>query len=246
MEEKIKEIIASFTKIPIEQINSSTVIDRSAVNSSIMLHRMYARLAEQGVVLENYADIKNVGNLLQRINGNGISNVAVINKYADFQKNTAYSNNNAAQNSVGIDIEEIDSMPVVNDFREDEFYKMNFSAQEISYCLLQQNPYASFAGLFAAKEAIIKADNKYRSNIFNTIIIDHLPEGKPLHNEFHLSISHTNQFAIAVAVQLNQHSFNQPSMNVISKESNKNQSSLLIILLSLLLSVIAIIIALKH
>jgi 4'-phosphopantetheinyl transferase superfamily len=67
---------------------------------------------------------------------------------------------------------------------------------------LQPDPPASFAGLFAAKEAIVKADNQYKNKPFHSIGIDHLPGGKPVHPPFEISITHTDSLAIAVAVRL--------------------------------------------
>jgi phosphopantetheine--protein transferase-like protein len=192
MEEQIKNIVSKYIKIPAEQITAQTVIDRSAVASSIILHRMYAQLANEGVIVLDYTIIKTFGQLTGNENG----------------KETAFSftessapTDNINTSSIGIDTENISAMPVVNDFREDAFYKMNFAPAEIAYCILQPNPYASFTGLFAAKEAIIKADNNYKNKPFHTIIVDHLPQGKPTFPGFQISITHTNDTAIAVAVK---------------------------------------------
>jgi phosphopantetheine--protein transferase-like protein len=245
MEEKIKEIVSIFTKIPVEQIASSTAIDRSAVNSSIMLHRMYAKLSEQGFIVQDYWDVKNFGSLLQRINGRSNVHDETI---GGTQINTiSYSeSSNKSPLSIGIDIEEIDAMPHTNDFREEAFYKMNFSASEIAYCILQPEPYASFAGLFAAKEAIVKADNTYKSKAFSTIMIAHTETGKPFHKDFTLSISHTKNNAVAVAIQSNA-LLQQPTLlNQLQTDRSKNFPSVFwLVLVSLLLSFAAIYIASK-
>ena len=102
---------------------------------------------------------------------------------------------------IGVDMEEIANMPVVSDFREDEFYKMNFTPAEMAYCILQPNPYASFAGFFAAKEAIVKADNRFKTIPFNEIFIDHVPGGQPVFAGFNISISHVSQLSIAIAIK---------------------------------------------
>lgn len=199
MDEKVKNIVAQYIKAPAAQISSQTAIDRSAVASSIILHRMYAHLANEGIVVPEYTTIKTFGQLAAGINGKE-------NKPDLTEINTITSTietGKANAPSIGIDTENVSAMPVVNDFREDAFYTMNFAAAEIAYCILQPDPYASFAGLFAAKEAIIKADNNYRTRTFNTIVIDHLPGGKPVHTGFSISISHTKDTAIAVAVKHN-------------------------------------------
>ena len=164
MEEKIKNIISLYTKIAVDNINSSTVIDRTAVTSSIILHRMYGNLRNEGIPVENYWDIKTYGDLLQQLNG-GNSNTSAAVTIVEAE---TYDNLQDEAISIGSDIEEIKNMPVVNDFREDEFYIMNFNASEIAYAILQPSPLATFAGLFAAKEAIVKTDNSLKNRKFNT------------------------------------------------------------------------------
>lgn len=239
MEEIIKEVVAPFVKSTAGQINSSTKIDSKAVNSSIQLHRMYAKLAEQGIQVENYRQIQTFGELIQAIsqnrsNGEQTPVISSKNNYA----NQDFSQAGSAL-SVGIDIEPITSFPVVNDFREDEFYKMNFAPSEIAYCILQKNPYASFAGLFASKEAIVKANNAYLNTTFNAIVIDHSSEGRPIHPDFQLSIAHSDDLVVAVAIQMAAISSNQ--LSVLSMDANANRSGLsLTALVAIILALISI------
>jgi len=249
MEEKIKAIISRFTKIPAEQISAATVIDRTAVTGSILLHRMYAALATEGIVVENYWDIKNYGALLQRVNGTSAEQtVQTIIPSSEMDYGYVESTNSVFK-GIGIDIEKTDSMPIVNDYREEAFYKMNFTAEEIAYCILQPSATASFAGLFAAKEAIVKANNSYKTKPFNQIRIDHLPNGKPVHKEFQLSISHTNEVAVAMAAFTG--AVPEPaatSMNTTIKAPAKNKSSITFVLAiaAFILSLTAFILLLFH
>ena len=99
-------------------------------------------------------------------------------------------------------MEDVENLPVVIDFRSDDFYIQNFSPREIEYCLSKENPLPAFTGLFAAKEAVVKADNAYRNRAFNTIEITHDAQGRPGFGHFLLSISHTSKMAVAVAVKM--------------------------------------------
>ena len=130
LDEKIKNIISGYIKIPVDQINAQTMIDRSAVANSILLHRMYASLQKEGIVMDNYSNIRTYGSLLEKLHGKQERGVKVINDQDTFNYNDSEDSNLSA--SVGIDIEEIVSMPQVKDFREDEFYTMNFSSAEIA------------------------------------------------------------------------------------------------------------------
>jgi phosphopantetheinyl transferase (holo-ACP synthase) len=200
MEEKIKEIIAVFIKIPAGQIGPATPIGRSALGSSILLHRMFAKLGEAGWNGGNYSDIKVYADLWPA--GDPSANSAsatMVAAGAAIVAGTEAAAGADATPGVGIDMEEILAMPETPDFRSAEFYRTNFTPAEIAYCILQADPYSSFAGLFAAKEAIVKADHRFRSRPFNTIAIDHSPEGKPLYPGFGLSISHAGGMAVAVA-----------------------------------------------
>jgi phosphopantetheinyl transferase (holo-ACP synthase) len=247
MESKIKDIVSGFIKVPAEQISAATIIDRTSVSSSIILHRMYAKLAEEGVVVTNYWEVKSFGALLQQVQVNGNGNHPILSAAAEL--NTVplrQAINGTIKSGVGIDMEEIASMPKASDFRENEFYRMNFSASEIAYCILQPDPYASFAGLFSAKEAIVKADNHYMNKAFNSVVIDHLADGIPTHPGFQLSISHTGQIAVAIAVQSQafmQHSEEKPALSSVP---GKNSSISWLSVISLLISLAAIAIVLMR
>lgn len=201
MDEKVKIIISTFIKTPMDQLTNQTVIDRSAVGNSILLHRMYARLLEEGIVVEDYSQIRTLGDLNKQIGSLRLESENVFNSKTIENKG---SNTEISFLKIGIDLEESTNLPVVADFRESSFYQQNFATEEISYCLLQHDPYLSFAGLFAAKEAIVKADNSYQVLLFNKIIIHHTIEGKPYHDEFHISIAHTSSYAVAVAISMQQ------------------------------------------
>jgi phosphopantetheinyl transferase (holo-ACP synthase) len=58
---------------------------------------------------------------------------------------------------IGIDIEEVAALPVADDYREHVFYRENFAAEELAYCIRQADVRAALCGTWAAKEAAIKA-----------------------------------------------------------------------------------------
>jgi phosphopantetheine--protein transferase-like protein len=198
MEDRIKDIVATFLRVPAAQIGPDTRVDRQALQSSILLHRMYARLEEQGFRFENYTGIQVFGDLLRQQQMTG--QPASVAGAAVTEPSAAVRDLSEDAGFIGIDIQDTKALPRTNDFRGDSFYRMNFTPAEISYCILQPDPYASFGGLFAAKEAIIKADGTRRSMNFNSLEIGHTTEGAPFTSDFRLSISHAGGFAVAVAV----------------------------------------------
>lgn len=239
MEERVKNIIALFLNQESDKIHPGTVIDRTALSTSIQLHRMFARLADDGFLLEDYSTIRTVEDLFHALaltkGQESVERPAREFVISDKPSNQAVT--------IGIDVEVIAALPRTKDFRSDPFYTMNFAAQEISYCILKPDPYSSFAGLFAAKEAIAKANNAYRKLTFNQIIIDHSDDGKPIHPSFQLSISHTGDLAVAAAIAVNEFSSPDAKVPEISRLPTAGVTSW-IAGAALIISIIALIIAL--
>jgi len=249
MEEKAKEIISTYLKTSAGQINASSAIDRGALGSSIMLHRMYARLSMEGIVVENYTGIKTYGDLLAKMKLLERETIAIVEEVEeDETEKRSLAASHHGHTALGIDIQEISSMPRVDDFRGDAFYTLNFNPTEIAYCILQSDPYASFAGLFAAKEAIVKADNIYANRNFKEILIEHLPGGKPVHSEYEITISHSGGFAIAAAIRVDLAAAKGLGVDGVPNIISPRLSGWprILIILSLILSVIAIFIAFNH
>lgn len=236
MEENIKKIVSGFIKIPVEQINEGTGIGRSVLANSILVHRMYAAIAKGGFVITDYQEIKTYGELLNKINGNQETG----NHIPVMTGNKSFHQTNDQKRGIGIDIEEISNLPKADDFREEEFYQLNFTSQEMAYCIIQPDPYASFCGLFAVKEAIVKASDYYSGIPFNKIFVDHLEDGKPLFDGFEISISHTNSIAIGVAVQESESQVMAREDSSPNGHSNSHGLLLLLSLLAIILAVVAI------
>ena len=200
--DEIKNIVSIFIKKNANEIDQNTLINQLAIPGSVLIHRMYATLDKAGYQISTYNNINTYGELLSSLGLHG-----------DIKKNESVTTNTAATSAVslvgekffsdaaiGIDIESVDNLPKVDDFREDAFYVNNFSPKEISYCLLKADPYETFAGLFSAKEALCKANNKLIGIPFNQIAITHDIEGKPFFKGYAVSISHTKQFSVAIAM----------------------------------------------
>lgn len=218
MEAIIKSVISEFIKKDISSIDINTIIDKSAVKSSILVHRMYGTLGNAGIVVNDYLTIRTYGELLGRLNK------GEINKELSGQE-VIMNSKERKLSKIGIDIENVNRLPSSMDYREDEFYKMNFTASEISYCSLQPNPIRSFAGLFAAKEAIVKASARYNGITFNKIEIDHEVSGKPVIAGFSISISYMDSVVVAVAVQQESLLLNDAEQN--SKSALALQSAMI-------------------
>lgn len=109
---------------------------------------------------------------------------------------------------VGIDIEEINRFRKKPLDRNASFYNSIFTPREIKYCTKFVDPYPHLAGIFAAKEAVIKCV-RVKCRMTNIEIRrdsrDMLAPSlriKKKNLTLDLSISHTKMLAIAVAVMI--------------------------------------------
>ncbi|MHA1770117.1 MAG: holo-ACP synthase [Candidatus Thorarchaeota archaeon] len=108
---------------------------------------------------------------------------------------------------IGLDIAE------VNRFRSlgvtHPFFTRVFTVSERDYCMTYSDPFPHFAGLFAAKEAVVKALSHQAHLPLQSVEIHHSPSGSPqvrvpvtIARSIILSISHSGQYAVAVALSL--------------------------------------------
>ena len=110
----------------------------------------------------------------------------------------------------GIDIENIGRFKNLSQHLIDRVYTKN----EIEYCKSHTNSYIHFAGMWCAKEAVVKALDDLNL-VVSEIEILHKPSGAPYVNitpklqqyfddnaikNIHISISHTDQIATAIAM----------------------------------------------
>ncbi|KAF9167813.1 3-oxoacyl-[acyl-carrier-protein] synthase [Actinomortierella ambigua] len=128
------------------------------------------------------------------------------------------------QRGVGVDVELISAINVEND----AFLERNFTQQEIEYCQARPDPQSSFAGRWSAKEAVVKAVSSFDLELakvwtqgsaapLKEIEIVMAESGAPSVvfagaaaeaankagvKEVKVSISHSGEYAVAVATAL--------------------------------------------
>jgi phosphopantetheine--protein transferase-like protein len=140
-------------------------------------------------------------------------------------------NSNEFEEHVGVDIQEISELPDSSDYWDDDFYKSKFSPAEIAYCVAKDNPKQSFSGIYSCKEAIIKSNNNLKWQDINIVYNEN---GKPIFENYNLSISHSGLYSIAIAIKIEirnlQNILNnnkiEVSKNSVFKEKDKSKSLL--------------------
>ena len=122
----------------------------------------------------------------QRRSQSGVSSLAPLGM-GDFQ--------------IGIDIQRLDELfpqGLSSDPKTDQGLTQIFTIKELSYAQSKPDPEVTLAGIYCAKEAIQKT-----SNIAKKLHeIEVLPDesGRPKSNGYVLSISHSGNYAVAIAI----------------------------------------------
>ncbi|MBM4124650.1 MAG: holo-[acyl-carrier-protein] synthase [Nitrospira sp.] len=118
---------------------------------------------------------------------------------------------------VGLDLVKITRIQALAERWQDRFLHRLYTDEERRYCLKRASPYASLAGRFAAKEAVLKALGTGLAGGIRWVDIQVLndPNGKPVATVsgraetllreagvtgIHVSLSHDADYAIAEAV----------------------------------------------
>lgn len=84
------------------------------------------------------------------------------------------------------------------DFKASAFLVDVMVPEEISYCEGQTDPVESLCGVFAAKEAVVKAGH---DGPLRAIRVQHM-DGAPMVKGYAVSIAHSGQYCVAVAQRL--------------------------------------------
>ncbi len=106
---------------------------------------------------------------------------------------------------IGLDVMEVKRFKNIK--RTAAVLQKAFSGRELNYCFSYKDPAPHLAGLFAAKEAVAKALDGQA--VVYEIEIRHTVVGKPMvwqknkqNKKMAVSISHTDQIAVAIALQI--------------------------------------------
>lgn len=118
---------------------------------------------------------------------------------------------------IGLDLVKIERIREIAERWREQFLNRLYTPEERDYCLKRASPYASLAGRFAAKEAVLKALGTGWSGGIRWVDIQVLNDasGKPVATvtgraqelirragvtSIHVSLSHDSDYAIAEAV----------------------------------------------
>ncbi len=188
MEIEIKNIYKSLSGGKEIKSKNSTISQKDF--TSILLTRFNSELQKRKIYWDG-KDIK-FKELLKSKNTS-----KKLDKVNDLSQNDFNKSSKNQNQSIGLDIQIIEDFPDSIDFENDDYYIKNFTKNEISYCKIKTNPKESFAGIMSVKESIFKSDNSYNLDDIE-ILFD--KNGRPVHDNFLISISHSGKYVISIAI----------------------------------------------
>jgi len=215
--EKLKLALAEMLGINKNEITDFYSLDIPKFKSSagsIILSNVVKKVYGQKV---DCSKIKTFMELVAKAEGlNDIQDTKTDSKAISAQPVTAIyepaSVNTTGMLKCGIDIQDIAIFPKSDDYWSEQFYKDNFTNEEIAYCVSTSHPRQSFAARWCLKEALHKCGPEFYSLPLLNIQIKKLPDGSVcleicLSGEWQrvscsCSISHSESYAVGMVILL--------------------------------------------
>jgi holo-[acyl-carrier protein] synthase len=213
----IKDVAASLLRVDASSITEETSVVK--FNSSLERTKLERALTRAGFTLASGKVGPRFADLVRQANAGGdapteslpvVAEVEPDAELAPITTGTDAPTFDLSQLKVhlGVDIENVSALPVVNDQWENDFYRATFTPAEIAKAQSRPDPRVHLTGIWCAKEALKKSSPKYLKLPMDSISVAHLADGSPvirvLENgkwvtlPYSVSISHTDDVAVAV------------------------------------------------
>ena len=204
MSEQLKPMIATMLMLSPAEVGDGTSL--ASLNTSLGAAKLRLGLKRLGLALPAGAKPATFGGLLAALSGEAVpeapAKVAI--------PVSAAPTGSLGSLKVGLDVEDIGSLPFAVDYWEHEFYRGSFAKSEIAYAVIQAEPRTHFAGFWCAKEALRKCDSAFAGVSPDKTAVAHDANGQPYLTldsgagperlPHAMSISHTADVATAVVV----------------------------------------------
>jgi len=216
--------LSRIARKPTAQIADHMVLASLGVSSSLGLSLLRTSLeSASGKSLEPLSGMMRVGDLVTLMTNGAVPGAAPAIADAPAAALLAATSLAAATPAVnesmtwpgaiglGLDIQDVDALPLSSDYRSHEFYRSHFLASEIATAVLRPDARVHLCGIFCAKEAAKKSHPALLEARMNTLVVTHDSGGKPFLGladgelsaygfQFIVSISHTHKFAAAACI----------------------------------------------
>jgi phosphopantetheinyl transferase (holo-ACP synthase) len=195
--DNVRELIATMLMVPPDQIASETSL--GALQTSLTATRLRLGLKRLGLSLPDGKVPATFGDLEAALSGKPVSHALPAIAPASAPPSAV---------QVGLDVQDVRSLPMAADYWEHEFYRGVFAKTEIAYAVVQPEPRIHLAGFWCAKEALRKCDASFASVALDATAVAHDGTGRPylqwngVRLPHALSLSHTSEIATAVVVSV--------------------------------------------
>lgn len=203
--EQLKSLVATMLSLSPSEVGDSTPL--TALNTSLGSAKLRLGLKRLGLALPANAKPATFAGLVAALSGEAVVEAAPAKAATPV---VAAGTGSLGSLRVGLDVEDIRSLPVAADYWEHEFYQGTFAKSEIAYAVLQAEPRTHFAGFWCAKEALRKCDSTFAGVSPEKTAVAHDANGQPYLTldsgmgperlAHAVSISHTSEVATAVVV----------------------------------------------
>lgn len=215
--ESVVEIIAVISGKERNKLSSDVSLRSLGITSSIEILKIQSALerkfSQKLPPLGDTWTIDKIAAQVGQVQNGSAGNAAAAKSAVEARQDTASTGTNGKIVTpnfgglfIGVDIEEVDHLPVTSNYRNHDFYRSVFNDAEISYALLKPEPRMHLCGIFCAKEALKKTAVELIELRMDEIQVHHRqgrPSIKTIHDSinsrftFQVSISHSNHYAVA-------------------------------------------------
>jgi phosphopantetheine--protein transferase-like protein len=204
--EQLKSMVATMLSLSVAEVSDGTSL--AALNTSLGSAKLRLGLKRLGLALPVAAKPATFAGLVAALSGEASPPATV--KAAAPVAAASTATGSLGSLKVGLDVEDIRSLPLAADYWEHEFYRETFAKSEIAYAVVQAEPRVHFAGFWCAKEALRKCDSAFAGVSPDKTAVAHDASGRPYLTldsgtgperlAHAVSISHTAEVATAVVV----------------------------------------------
>jgi phosphopantetheine--protein transferase-like protein len=206
--EQLRNLIATMLRISPAEVGDGTSL--APLNTSLGVAKVRLGLKRLGLALPAGLQPATFGGLVAALSGDAAPALGEKIQAIPRPASVAAGNGGLAGLQVGLDVEDIRSLPVASDYWEHEFYQGTFARSEIAYAVLHLDPRTHLAGFWCAKEALRKCDPSFAEIAAQQTAVAHDANGRPYlvletgagveRLPHAVSISHTTEVATAVVV----------------------------------------------
>lgn len=170
--DELKNLIAGTLKVNVSEIDENFSLKTGRLKTSVgsvILANIIKKVYGQKV---DCRKINTFGELFVMLEGTEYEGSNTVDQYQESESDIKMESpvqEISGRLVCGIDIQEIEIFPEVDDYWSDSFYTDNFTNDEIAYCVTAASPRHSFAARWCVKEALHKCGSMYYNILFKDI-----------------------------------------------------------------------------